>query len=906
VTRPQQAEEFVLTPLQKGFLAESLMASDQGMNIEQVVWELDRVPDLHRFRAAWQGVLDAFDALRLSFVWSGPREEPRQHVVTPVRLPFQRLDWPERPPGEQDARLEGFLDQDRRAGLDLSSTPLMRVSLLVMGSRAVCVWTIHHAVIDGNSYASVLQRVFDGYAGPPGRTAAPGDGPPQFTDFLRWLKRHDPEPGTRHFTELLRGLDEPTALPLQEGTLRAPASRSSLISLRLDPEETARLQAAAQATGATPNTLVQLAWALLLSHHAGTDDVLFGATWSGRARTIEQAARLVGPVVNTLPVRVRLNEAGTVRELLGAVRRQHVALHPFQQTPLGDIRARSDLAGFAQLFQTNVVFENERFYTTLLRQDGRWRGHNVWSRSQTSLPLVLAAYFLDGVLITDLEYDVGLYPHDTARRLLADYRRLLTNVALSLDASPYAVPMLDEATWAQLAVAESARERLPAGRPVIERIIERASSTPQATAVRELTGREVSYAELERRVRRLASALLARGVERGSLVGILLPRSVDAVVSLLAVHAAGGAFVPLDPAAPLRRLEFIVRDSGAKVVLVGSETRGRLASDGFVELDVESPLVTRGDDSPVPLELPDATSLAYVIYTSGSTGEPKGVCVLQGALANHLAATVELYALGPRDRVLQFAPPVFDVCLEEILPTLAAGATLVLRSEEMAASTSDFLDAVAAEGLTVLNLPTAFWHQLVRAKHIAWPACLRLVVVGGEQVSPEAHRLFRAAGTAHIRWMNAYGPTEAAITSTCYDDAAGDHTPGFVPIGRPLPGVSHFVFDPHMRLAPLGQPGQLYIGGAGLASGYLNRDELTRERFVQHPFRPGARLYAARCTGCHRLYAFALARQHQTGAIAAQRPAPVRVPDHARKPLHIRRKSRFARSAPEIHLSPPR
>ena len=842
--RVRCAEEFVLTPLQKGFLAESLAASDHGINVEQVVWELDRIPDAERFRAAWQSALDAFDALRLSFVWPGPGKEPRQFVVARVRLPFQRVDCPERSEEEQNARLEGFLDQDRRAGLDLSSTPLMRVSLLVLGSRAVCVWTVHHAVIDGNSYASVLQRVFDELGTAGGRAAASGEGPPQFTDFLRWLERHDPEPGTRHFAELLRGSEEPTPAPLHEQALAAPANRSSLTSLRLDPEASARLRATAQATGTTPNTIVQLAWALLLSRYAGTDDVVFGATWSGRARTIEQAARVVGPFVNTLPVRVRLHEAGTVRELLGALRRQHVALHPFQQTALGDIRARSGLAGFAQLFQTNVVFENERFHSRLLRQDGRWRGHRLWSRSQTSLPLVLAAYFLDDVLVMDLEYAVGLYSPESARRLLSDFRRLLTNVSLSLDASPYAVPMLDEDTHAQLTVVESGRELPPTGRTAIQRILERASSNARATAVRERDGHDVSYGELEARVRRLAGALRDRGIERGSLVGVLLPRSIDAVVSLLAVHAAGGAFVPLDPAAPSRRLEFIVRDSGAKVVLVRGETRGRLESAGELELDVGNAVARPGDDSRSPLDLPDATNLAYVIYTSGSTGEPKGVCVEQGALANHLTATIEAYALSQCDRVLQFAPPAFDVYLEEIIPTLAVGATLLVRSERMAANASDLFDVVASEGLTVLNLPTAFWHQLVRAQHLAWPQCLRLVVVGGEPVSPEAHRVFRATGTRHIRWMNAYGPTEAAITSTCYDDAEGDHTSEFVPIGRPLPGVSHFVFDPHMRLAPVGQPGQLYIGGAGLASGYLKRDDLTRQRFVPHPFRQGARLFA--------------------------------------------------------------
>jgi aspartate racemase len=510
---------------------------------------------------------------------------------------------------------------------------------------------------------------------------------------------------------------------------------------------------------------------------------------------------------------------------------------------LADIRAASPLAPFARLFHSNVVFDNERFYSVLPKQDVRWHFHKIWFRSQTSIPLVLAAYFLDGKLVMDLEYHAALYTDQTARRLLADYRSLLTNITRSLDDSPYTVPMLEESLRAQLTVAESRRELPAAGRSIVERIFERAYSTPHATAVAEMAGGEINYAGLVKRACRLSGVLRARGVER-DMVGVLLPRSINAVVSLLAVHVAGGAFVPLDPAAPRQRLESIVRDSGAKVVLVCSETRGRLENTHEIELDIESPAVTRAQDPPGPLAFPEATDLAYVIYTSGSTGEPNGVCVSHGALANHLAATLDLFGLGPHDRVLQFAPITFDVCLEEMLPSLVAGATLVLRSETVALSARNFFDCLRAESITVLNLPTAFWNQLVRAEDVKWPSCLRLVAVGGERASSESHRLFRAADTKHIRWLNAYGPSEATITSTVYDDTEGDHTDEFIPIGKPLPGVSHFVFDPYMRLTPPGQSGQLYIGGAGLASGYLNRAELTRERFVKHPFRKGARLYA--------------------------------------------------------------
>ena len=332
----------------------------------------------------------------------------------------------------------------------------------------------------------------------------------------------------------------------------------------------------AQDTVSTPNTLVQLAWALLLSRFSGKDDVIFGATCSGRVATLEQASRVVGPLINTLPVRVKLSEAATVRCLIEALRRQHLAMRPFQQTGLGKIKAGSTLARSARLFQTIVVFENQRFYSVLQHQDHRWRGHQLWSRSQSNTPLALAAYFQDGALVLDLEYDLGLYTEAAARRLLSDYGRLLTGIRRSIDR--LSTCPCSTLRCAQLTFGEAEREHLRGGPSAIERIIERASLVPGATAVKDLGGSEISYAELERRVLRLAGVLRANKVAPGVMVGVLFSRSIDAVVSLLAVHAARGVFVPLDPAESQPRLEFMVRDSGVKLVLVNRETRGRSKS----------------------------------------------------------------------------------------------------------------------------------------------------------------------------------------------------------------------------------------------------------------------------------------------------------------------------------------
>jgi amino acid adenylation domain-containing protein len=843
---PDEVETLTLTPIQKGLLAETLVASEPGLNIEQVVWELDFVPDPVRFRAAWQHAIDVFDALRLSFLWPSSNKEPAQTVQAQVRLPFRELDWSAAESTVAQARLEHFLEQDRQDGFDVLSVPLTRVSLLTLGgTKAVCVWTVHQSIVDGASCALVLERVFARYqAGEAARTEAP----PSFREFLRWSESRDTTAGAKHFANALQGFVEATPLPLQQ--IGAPTAQAKTKAkakalrahLQLEPQATEKLRSAARETGTSLSAFVQLAWALLLSNYTGHTDIVFGTTSSARQGTIDRAEQVVGPLGNVVPLRAKVADAATVRELVLALHQQQLALDPFTHTGLLEIKAASGLAVAPHLFQTLVVFEDQSLQAELLAMDARWKNQRVWSRWQTGYPVVLAAGLEGASLELTLELDVGLYDDDMASRLLADYARLLRGVAEQLEQAPRAVPMLEPQLLQTLTAREAERELLPLQPLAISRILEQARKSPTHTAVEQLDGRAISYAELERRVLQLASVLRKRGVGPGVLVAVRLPRSIDSVVALLAVHAAGGAFLPLDPANPEQRVDNILEDSKAALLLVAGATRGRARAIPISELDVD--LLSAEEGGLREAQSPTPDSVAYVIYTSGSTGLPKGVRVSQAALANHLAAILELFALTPADRVLQFTTPTFDVALEEILPTLAAGATLVLRDEATAQSARGFFEAVARANISLVNLPTAFWHQLAHVQDAVWPTCLRLVVVGGERASPQSHRKFRQAGTGHLRFLNAYGPTEATITSTYYDDSEGDHGPDGLPIGRPLPGVSHFVLDEDLRPVPPGSVGQLYIGGAGLALGYLFREQLTQERFISHPWRAGARLYA--------------------------------------------------------------
>ncbi len=366
----------------------------------------------------------------------------------------------------------------------------------------------------------------------------------------------------------------------------------------------------------------------------------------------------------------------------------------------------------------------------------------------------------------------------------------------------------------------------------------------------------LTYAGLNREANRLAHHLRDLGVGPETVVGVAVDRSPQMVVALLAVLKAGGAYVPLDPAYPVDRLAYILRDAAAAALITTERLRDALP--GLVEesmpvvlldADAERIAARSGANPEVAVH---GENLSYLIYTSGSTGKPKGVMVRHAALANYVEAFRDEHRLGAEDRVLQFASISFDTSAEEIYPALASGAALVLRNDAMLGSTPEFLRSCETWEISVLDLPTAFWHELVsrlEAEASSLPSRLRLVIIGGERALPERLAAWHAQGHGRVKLFNTYGPTESTIVAT-RSELAADPTgaapgSGEVPIGRPVRNLRAYVLDPKAGLAAPGIPGELYVGGAGVARGYSGRPDLTAERFVPDPWSPapGSRMY---------------------------------------------------------------
>ncbi len=596
---------------------------------------------------------------------------------------------------------------------------------------------------------------------------------------------------------------------------------------------------------------MQAAWALLLSRYSGEEDVVFGVTRACRRSISADPDELVGLFINTLPFRSRVSPGLELIPWLKELRDAQLAIRPHEHTPLMKIQAWTDMPAGTSLFDSILVFEHAPVFTGLRGQGGNADTRVFELREHTSYPLTLAA-FGEPELVLKIEYDQGRFDAPTITRMLTHLQTALESMAAHPDQRVADVSLLSACERQQLLVEWNRTAHDYPRDMCIQQLFEaQVERTPEATAF-QCGAAQLSYKELDERANQLAHYLRARGVGPEVLVGICVERSLEMAVGLLGILKAGGAYVPLDPNYPQERLAFMLNDAQVSVLLTQQHLRGALPEHHatVVCLDADWKTIAQAPREPFQGGA-TAENLAYVIYTSGSTGHPKGVLIPHRGLVNHSVAVAASYGLGADDRVLQFASPSFDIAVEEMFPTWITGGAVIAYPLAPSASVTEFLEAIDGTQITVLNLPTAFWHEMVHGLTLSsapLPPSLRLVVVGGEKADATAFARWQALGGDRLRWVNSYGPTETTVTATIYEPSGRDlaaQSLAEIPIGRPIANTTVYLLDRHLQPVPLGIPGELYIGGVGLAQGYLNRPDFTAERFIPHPFSdvPGARLY---------------------------------------------------------------
>ncbi|MET9443779.1 non-ribosomal peptide synthase/polyketide synthase [Streptomyces sp. NPDC006610] len=842
-----------LTPLQEGMLFHRLVGGPDDVYVDQAALLLDGVADPHALAAAWQRVADRTPALRTCVVWEDV-PAPLQIVRREVRVPVTHLDWRDLGEQERAERFDRLRAQDLARGIDLAAAPLTRLTLVRLpDARLHLLWTSHHLILDGWSLAQVLTEVFEEYAA---LTAGAEPRPPvrrPFGDYVRWLADQDADAARAHWRDVLAGFAEPTPLPVDRPLREAHRARSADVHVAgLGEEASARLARTARDAGLTLNTVVQGAWALLLSRYAAEPDVVFGATVSGRPDDLPGVESMVGMFINTVPTRVRVDARRTAAEWLRELQDAQAESRRFAAVSLAELTQLTDVPSGSPLFHSMVAFENYPFDEARAAGSGI-RLTEVASRDATNYPLVLRAYHGER-LGFDLAYDPALFDAGTVRALAGRLCLLLTEIA------DHPGRPLRALAWT---TAEERRRMLAdwngtqEGRPdetLVDLFEAQAARTPDAIAVT-CDADRLDYATLDARAGRLAHRLAELGAAPERFVALALPRSTDQVVAILAVLKTGAAYLPVDPNSPAERVAHLLADA-APVTLVTTTGTAALADGTDVPVlllddpGVRADLDRRPAGGPGPARRPLPESPAYAIYTSGSTGRPKGVVIPHANVVRLFTRTAPWFGFGADDVWTLFHSYAFDFSVWELWGPLLHGGRLVVVPDETARSPEDFLRLLADERVTVLNQTPSAFYPLIRADaehpEVGARLALRTVVFGGEalDVGRLADWWARHPDTAP-RLVNMYGITETTVHVTHAPlDAATARTGPASPIGVAIPDLRVYVLDAGLAPVPPGAVGELYVAGEGLARGYLGRPGLTASRFLADPFgRPGSRMY---------------------------------------------------------------
>ncbi len=829
------AETYPLSGMQHAMLAHTQLAPGTGVEILQLELTLREPLDQAVLRAAMERVVARHAVLRTAFRWKD-LEEPRQEVWPTVELRLSAHELGDLSPVEADARIAELIEADRMRGFDASLAPLHRVTLFPLGPRDHRVlWTFHHALVDGRSLRVVVQDLFTIYD-----ALLRGEEPVlapcrPYGDYLRWLVQQDPGRSKAFWKALLGGFGAPTPLPL----LRPPSKASSAVGfgvrdLDLSREETAALAAICVVEKLTLGTLVQGAWAMVLATFGGEAEVVFGATRACRRTALggEGTSTMVGLMFNTLPLRVRVDPDAPLFGWLRALRAAGRSIGDHEHTPLLQVKKWSDVGPGRPLFETILAFEDKLLDTVLTPRGAKRRYLNG-----PSFALMLSGYGGDELALR-LTFERARYDAASADKLLGHVAALLRGMARAdAETRVHALSMLTEAERHTLLVTwNETASPLPQEAGVHALFEAQVERTPDAPALR-FEGTALSYRELDERANQLARRLRRAGVGPETPVGLYVERGLDLVIAPLAVMKAGGCYLPLDPDYPAARLRWMLEDSRAAVIVTAAPLPDDLTFPGatLVRLDLEREALAAEDPRPSPIA-PSGARLAYLLYTSGSTGKPKGVEIPHCAVVNFLSSMRREPGMLASDRLLAVTSLSFDIAGLELFLPLVVGAEVEVASRALAADGAALRDRLASSAITVMQATPSTFRLLLDA---GWKGAAGFkVLVGGEAVPAElvAQLLPRVASV----W-NMYGPTETTIWSAVHRFSS---ELGPVSVGRPIANTRILVLDERRALLPIGAAGQVYIGGDGLARGYHGRPDLTAERFVPDPTRPGERLYA--------------------------------------------------------------
>ncbi|BAW04211.1 amino acid adenylation protein [Nocardia seriolae] len=852
-SKPAEIEDVLaLSPLQEGLFSLARLAGD-GVDLYtmQFVIDIGGPLDVTVLRRSVEVLLERHPNLRAAF-WDRDLPKPVQIVPTWVELPWAEID----------ARPEEFDDiaaADRERAFDLGKGPALRVTLVNLpGGRRRMILTTHHILVDGWAVAVFFRELIAVYEA--GGVAAALPAPRPYRDYIGWLAAQDTATADRAWADYLRPLSGPLMLAdagaAEIGTVIPQRTRHYL-----NPDETKRLIQWARSNGLTLGTVVQFAWAVVLSRLTDRRDLVYGTTISGRPDSLPGVETMIGLFINTVPARVILDRTTTIREQCRTLQREQAAMRDAGYLSLSAIQRT---AGHGPLFDVLFVFENAPIGAAtdpMVTCDGT-RFLPVAMESLVHYPLSVVSHLEDNRLVVALEAIAEALPHlpipDLGARILSALRQLPDHADSTPDALDVLLPT-ERAELGAVATADPADHAVLETIPVqtgsvLELFVRQAEATPNASALSTASA-HYTYRELHEAAGRLASALTAQGVGPESVVGLALPRSADSIIAILATLYAGAAYVPVDISAPSARIESILRQADPALVLAVADTLPllRTAIGDAQPMLVLDAIATVEHVAAQPVSLPRAVcpdSCAYLIFTSGSTGEPKGVMGTHAALASYFADHRDrVYRpararLGRALRIAHAWSLSFDASWQPLIGLFDGHAVHLFDETEMR-DAQGLVEGVIRHRVDMIDTSPSMFAQLSAAGLVDGDH-LTVLALGGEAIGPALWERLRALPATAV--YNCYGPTETTVEAVVATVNTGGmdelSQAGAVPvIGRPVDRMAGRVLDSALRPVPRGVVGELYLSGGQLTRGYVGRAAQTADRFVADPFRSGARMY---------------------------------------------------------------
>ncbi len=847
VNRWQQQHELIdiypATGMQQGLLFHSLLA--ESSYVTQTSVTFSRL-DNDVFKQTWQAVIDRQSVFRTAFAGL---DQGRAHqlIRRAVDIHWYEEDLQQLSSAEQQAYLAQWLERDRQQGFVIDQAPLMRLALFTLADNDTrFVWSHHHALLDGWSVPLIFQDITACYQAIAANQPLPACETGDYRQYVEWLTQQDEQQSLAFWRQSLEAVEQPTPLPrLLTDEKNIPEKTE--FSTRFNQQETASLKALAAASNTTVNVILQAAWSLILAGYNDETMVVFGAVTSGRPAELTDVETIAGLFINTVPVVVDTRGQQTVTDWLQTIHRAHIDREQHSYLPLVEIQKQraqgqeTQDSAVSELFDSLIVFENYPIADALTESaaqsddPSRFVVEQVDMVEGTNYGLTLVANQTD-VLSVRFESTQHAYSKGQLAALADQLHRVMMQLTQHTTHSTVSDIQLLSAGQQTLLLSTFNQTALPVQPDLLlhQAFEQHATNTPDALAL--IAGTErLTYQALNESANRLAHYLVAQGVDPDKPVGVHMTRSVNTIISVLAILKAGGAYVSLDPAYPQERLQYLIEDTGLTLVLTEQAlteqalTKKTLSGQAqSLALDSEEARSALADYPVTPLaRRADPRHLSYLIYTSGSTGKPKGVAIAHSNSSAFIQWSLAYFSREELSSVLFSTSLNFDLSVFELFAPLSAGGCIVLVKNIL-----DLLEpSFNGEGITLINTVPSGIDAVAQSGRI--PDSVMTINLAGEPLKKSLVNRLHEQHDLH-RVVNLYGPSEDTTYSTVYEMKGPlTHEPK---IGRPVGNTRAYVLNREQQLVPFGVAGELYLGGAGVARGYLNQAAMTAERFVPNPF----------------------------------------------------------------------